>query len=385
MDFLFPTAQDRSYAINSGLFVQPNVIPIDVDVDYHGSVAQSRIFVTTPRSFSAGVPISLGYIAAPKTNCLIKPYPNYSWHSNVKNCDLITSVLRVASDECHQLWVLDSGVVNNIQMCPPKLLVFNLLTDTLVHRYVFPPSQYTTSSLFINPVLDFDPLSSRKCSEVKVYIADVTGNALIVYDSIRDMSWKIKHPSFNPVAQWGTFTVARESFNLMDGLFGLAVSRRGYSGQRMLYYHPLASSLEYSVPLSIINNPSLWVNPNSQPSAFQAIGSRGIQTAAQAMDSNGNLFFVLMNPLALVCWDTSTPYSPQNIRVVIQNDLTLQFASGLKIVKNLSGVEEIFIMTNRFQKIANSNINPNECNYRVQVAALPDLLGGTRCVGRPIG
>lgn len=67
------------------------------------------------------------------------------------------------------------------------------------------------------------------------------------------------------------------------------------------------------------------------------------------MDCNGNLFFVLMNPLALVCWDTSTPYCPQNIRVVIQNDLTLQFASGLKIIKNLSGVEEIFIMTNRFQ------------------------------------
>lgn len=66
----------------------------------------------------------------------------------------------------------------------------------------------------------------------------------------------------------------------MDGLFGLAVSPRGnYARERMLYYHPLASILEYSVPLSIINNPSLWVNPSSQPSAFQAIGSRGIQTA----------------------------------------------------------------------------------------------------------
>jgi len=386
MDFLFPTPQDRSNAIKNGLFIQPNVIPIDVDVDYHGSVAQSRIFVTTPRSFSDGVPISLGYIVAPKTNCLIKPYPDYTWHSNVRNCDKITSVVRVATDECNQLWVLDSGVVNNAQMCPPKLLVFNLLTDTLVRRYVFPSSQYTTASLFITPVLDFDPLSSRKCSEVKVYIADVTGNALIVYDSIKNFSWKIKQPSFNPVAQWGTFTVAQESFNLMDGLFGLAVSPRVNNGcQRMLYYHPLASSLEYSVPLSIINDPSLWVNPNSQPSAFQAIGSRNIQTAAEAMDCNGNLFFVLMKPLALVCWDTSTPYCPQNIKIVVQNDLTLQFASGLKIIKNLSGVEEIFIMTNRFQKISNANINPNEVNYRVQVAAIRDLLGGTRCVGRPIG
>lgn len=67
------------------------------------------------------------------------------------------------------------------------------------------------------------------------------------------------------------------------------------------------------------------------------------------MDSNGNLFFVLMNPIALVCWDTSTEYSTQNIRIVVQNDITLQFASGLKIIKNLSGIEELWVLTNRFQ------------------------------------
>lgn len=70
---------------------------------------------------------------------------------------------------------------------------------------------------------------------------------------------------------------------------------------------------------------------------------------AEAMDSNGNLFFVLMNPIALVCWDSSTPYATENIKIVVQNDLTLQFASGLKIVKNLFEVEELWIVSNRFQ------------------------------------
>lgn len=67
------------------------------------------------------------------------------------------------------------------------------------------------------------------------------------------------------------------------------------------------------------------------------------------MDSNGNLFFVLVNPLALVCWDSSTPYSTENIKVVVQNDATLQFASGLKIIRNLDNVEELWVATNRFQ------------------------------------
>lgn len=67
------------------------------------------------------------------------------------------------------------------------------------------------------------------------------------------------------------------------------------------------------------------------------------------MDSNGNLFFVLMDPIALVCWDSSLPYKSDNIKIVVQNDETLQFASGLKIVKNLFGVEELWVLTNRFQ------------------------------------
>lgn len=72
------------------------------------------------------------------------------------------------------------------------------------------------------------------------------------------------------------------------------------------------------------------------------------------MDRNGNLFFVVLDPLALVCWDSSTPYSMENIKILHQNDLTLQFASGLKIVKNLNGLDELWVFTNRFQ-VRNSN------------------------------
>lgn len=35
---------------------------------------------------------------------------------------------------------------------------------------------------------------------------------------------------------------------------------------------------------------------------FQEIGNRGTQSAAQAIDKNGNLFFGMLSPLALACW-----------------------------------------------------------------------------------
>lgn len=105
-----------------------------------------------PRSFSGGVPITLGYIE-PQDDCLIRPYPDYSWHSsNGENCTGLTSVFRVAIDDCNQMWVLDAGVVNDTRKCPPQLVVFNLRNDRLVHRYIFPETQYDELSLFITPV-----------------------------------------------------------------------------------------------------------------------------------------------------------------------------------------------------------------------------------------
>lgn len=166
---------------------------------------------------------------------------------------------------------------------------------------------------------------------------------------------------FNPVPQYTHFTIAGESFDLTDGLFGLAVSPKlsifdssinalfNSPRERVLYFHAMASGQENSVPLSVINNPLILLDPSLQASAFRNLGSRDIQTPAEAMDSNGNLFFVLINPLALVCWDTSLPYSPENIKIVERNDSTLQFASGMKIIRNLDGNEEIWIITIRFQ------------------------------------
>lgn len=155
LDFNFPNPQDRAAAVSKGFFVPKNVFPIDVDVDYGGAMGMfqsPRIFVTTPR-FTEGVPVTLGYIKASQSGSLIQPYPDYSWHSsNGANCSGLTSVVRVAIDSCSHMYVLDSGVINDVIKCPPQLLIFNLRNDRLIHRYKFPKSQYSNTSLFVTPV-----------------------------------------------------------------------------------------------------------------------------------------------------------------------------------------------------------------------------------------
>lgn len=106
--------------------------------------------MTNPR-FLPGIPASLGFVR--KADSAITPYPSLSWHSSQgKDCDGMTSVFRVAFDDCNQMWVLDTGKIGEEQFCPPQLLVFNLKTDTLVHRYRFDKSLYYQKSLFITPV-----------------------------------------------------------------------------------------------------------------------------------------------------------------------------------------------------------------------------------------
>lgn len=125
---------------------------------------------------------------------------------------------------------------------------------------------------------------------------------------------------------------------------------RPIPSDRILYFHSLAGITENSVPLSVLDNATQWIaNRESTPRSFNVIGNRDTQATAEAMDSNGNLFFGLINPIGIACWDSNTPYTRDNMRIVAQNDQSLQFSSGIKIIKNKRGREELWVLTCRFQ------------------------------------
>lgn len=234
-----------------------------------------------------------------------------------------------------------------------------------------------------------DPPPIGQCRDTKVYLADVRGFGLVVYDLTVNRSWRVTNKRFFPTPTYGTYTIAGESFDLMDGVFGVTVSKkRGFSdrSERYLYFHSLASMEENRVPLRIIDNESLWQNiTDSNTNDFKSIGVRGTQSTSETFDMNGNLFFGLVNPIAIACWDSDMPYNPRNIKVVAQNDQTLQFTSGIKIIKDLEKREELWAVSNRFQKISTGSINFNEINFRIQVQPIRDLLRGQpKCNGRDL-
>lgn len=159
-----------------------------------------------------------------------------------------------------------------------------------------------------------------------------------------------------------------------------------------MYWHSLASTWENRVPVSVLDNSALW-NANSTivtaARSFRVAGDRGCQATAEVADYNANIFMGLVNPIGIGCWDTQRPYARDTVRVVWQNDTTLQFPSGLKVKRNpATARDELWAFSIRVQKFYANSYSPNEVNYRIQVADVAQLLGGgTRCsatVGAPL-
>lgn len=72
--------------------------------------------------------------------------------------------------------------------------------------------------------------------------------------------------------------------------------------------------------------------------------------------------------------------------VVEQNRETLQFASGVKVIPIhiTRDYEQVWVVTNRYQKIARDTQNFAEVNYRIMAGHVEDLIADTNCDPRPM-
>ncbi|XP_076243456.1 yellow-e3 isoform X2 [Calliopsis andreniformis] len=381
LEFAFPNEVAKFVAIKNGDFIPGAPLPIDVDV-YTGGT-QPKVFISIPR-FQNGVPVTLGYVTdqvSPEGNPIIAPYPNWSYNMLGTSCDTIISVYRMQIDECGRLWVLDTGKISDKRICPPKLHVFSLETNKLINQYKFPLDQTKEDSLFVTVAVDVrDPFHG--CVDTFAYIADVTGFGLLVYDYRNMRSWRISNNLFYPYPPFGTFHIKGDSFDLMDGILGLALGPMN-NGDRILYFHSLASRVEAWVPTSVIRNYTLFQDHDDAAarSFVPFAKERSSQSAAEAMDRNGVLFFGLMSDLAIGCWNSKlyAEYGGSHNEVLVTNPETLQFPSGLKIVNSKTNRQELWVLTVSFQKYMSGSINSNETNFRIQAAFVDELVRGTKC------
>lgn len=388
LEFEYESDTARQAAIDAGDFLEGHPAPIDVDVYYSGH-DKNKIFITIPR-FQAGVPATLGTLTE-KTrngNPVIAPFPSWSWHQNPSACaaDRIVSVYRVKVDECGRVWVLDTGRLVDQRICPAQILAFDILTHDLLHRYEIPDSQLQSNSILVTPIVDVrDP--HMKCKNTFVYVADCQAMSLIVYDVKRQTSWHINDKTMYPYPNYGTYRIAGQQFELMDGILGMDLSPYKPGEDRVLFFHAMSSPTENWVYTSDIRNESLFLSdPSAAPQIFHTYpGMRNTQCPAQAIDKDGISYFGLATDTSINCWNTATDYGERNLGVLSQNQQTLQFPSGVKVITNRRGSQELWFITMRFQRIATGTLDTNEVNFRIQAAKIEDITRGSKCLNKPPG
>ncbi|XP_069675222.1 dopaminechrome tautomerase-like [Periplaneta americana] len=377
VDYNFPSQQMRNNAINSGAYKVGNAVPLDMDVS--NLDPYNRLFVTTPR-FLPGVPATLNTVDP--ANGLLTPYPDWSWHTQ-GDCDGITSVLRTKIDKCGQLWVIDAGEVDTFtnaskRICQPQVLAFDITNDKFLWRYKLPDDMVKGRSLLGN----VEVLLKNSCKNAYVYMADLQGYRVVVLDAVTPRSWIANSNLFYPYPFDGHFDINGRQFDLMDGVFGMALSPQDpTTGDSTMYFHSLASTWESMVSTRTLNKESNFRNGQSPTTEFSySIGQRSGQAGPSAMDKQGRaLFFSILPKNSLNCWSPRLQYRSENIVQLMRNDETFQFNSGLKIKEDANGREWLFALTSQLQNIITGSWDKNAVKYRILKAPVDVLVQGTTC------
>lgn len=391
LEYDYATAADRQTDISSGYFVPGVGAPIDVDV-YYALNQPVKTFITVPR-FTTGIPVTLGTVSgrtSPEGNPIITPYPNWSYQRTVTkptapnqcNPDRVVSVFRVKIDECGRLWVLDAGRVGDQFICPPQILAFDLRTNARIVKYELPTTQYESRSIFVTPIVDVVS-TINSCINTFVYLADCQAFSLVVFDLAKMRSWRIIDKTFYPYPNYGTFTIQGDSFDLMDGLLGMDLEPK-YMGMqdRKLFYQALSAGTHNWVYTSYLKDESRFASdPSSSPGIFNTYPlTRPSQSAALAINNDGISFFGNMGDTTMMCWNIYTPYWGQYTDVIEQNATTLQFPAGVKVVTNTYGVQEVWVLTNSFQKVAAQTLSTTADNFRIVAGYSSELLNRSKCI-----
>ncbi|XP_052903380.1 major royal jelly protein 1-like [Anopheles moucheti] len=343
---------------NKDYYNAENIVATGIEVGY------DRIFLATPRLF-AGVPATLSSIPRDSygDSPALEAYPSWSHHragTNQYNCSDIglVSVYRMRIDSCNRLWALDAGVSRSLEdfeiTCPPKILIYDLYTNQVVRRIDFPTEVVRGESLFTNIIVD--ETTSRKenhCDDVFVYITDTVAPGIVVYDSEKDLTWRLSHPAMYPDPDFAESRILEHRFTLMDGVVGLAFDPE----TAILYFQPLATDRLFSISTAALRQGPLEFGKDLPVKLVGRKSSQGIGLAAAPR--GGNIFYAPLSETAVASWNPRT----NEHSLLAQDKEKIQFAADLRTPERDDSA--LYILTSKFHRFYLKNLNPNEFNTRI--------------------
>ncbi|XP_055682150.1 protein yellow-like [Lutzomyia longipalpis] len=383
-DYEYPSTTERRAAIASGEYIQENTMPLGIDA------YKNRFFISLPR-WKTGTPATLVSVDLPSRDKspLLRPYPNWGFHTTPTNpdCTKFMSVFRIHIDDCGRLWAIDAGMVNTTStpnlVCPPKIVVFDLATDRHILTFPIPDGQIKEDSLYTSILVD---IRDGKCDDAHAYVTDVWRNGLWVFSLGKRRSWRTSNYFMLPNPHACEYSFHNQlTYQWTDGIFGTALGLDDVRGDRLMYFHPMSSFGEFSVPTSILQNETIWtegINVNTQ---FKQVGDRGVnsQSSTSGIDRDGVLFYTLVNQDAIGCWDTNKPLVPNNIHHVDQNRVFFSFPNDIKVDKATD--QGVWVLANNLPLYLYTGLDYSQVNVRILRAGTKNAVRDTVCDPRNRG
>ena len=307
------------------------------------------------------------------------PYPNFQ-SNHVGNNTLartnIISVFRVSVDNCDRLWVMDTGNADLLGetrvYTKPKILIYNLQNDALLHIYEFQDSDSEPDSLFANIIVDSN---SNECEKAFAYMPDPGAHGIVIYDLANNKSRRIKHNyfHFDPLA--GNMMVGGVNFQWSDGVFSIALTKPMENGYRNAYFHCLSSTKEFLVSTEVLKNDDVSKNSFYD---YKLVGDRGPDsqsTASYIHEDTGVMFYTQIQKDGVNCWNTNKPLVKENIVEVASDNETMIFTNDLKV----DGTGRLWTLTDKLPLFIYKKLDPNEVNHRIFMGRVNDVISGTAC------
>ncbi|XP_013102521.2 major royal jelly protein 1 [Stomoxys calcitrans] len=327
------------------------------------AILNDRIFIATPKLFS-GVSSTLNWISREDfdESPVLNAYPDWSYTTTGRtdfNCSdlVLISVYRMRVDSCNRLWVLDAGISRSLEdyekTCPPKILVFDLKTNQVVRRIDFPSGVLRGESLFTNLVIDETTTKSGTCDDVFVYISDTVEPGIVVYDCIRDTTWRVSHPAMYPDPDFAQAQILNDRFVLMDGIVGFTFDPH----KAVVYFQPFATDRIFSVTREVLRAGPISINQVLPVKLVGKKSSQGISIAVSLLD--GSLIFSPVTETAVASWN---PYTNEQ-HVLAQDQVRLQFVSDMTIPAQENSY--VYVISSKFHRFFLKNLNTEEVNNRI--------------------
>merc|ERR1712179_287670 len=290
---------------------------------------RQNIYLTVPRWHGNSHPLNVATVPRPgegetlPLSSGLSPFPSWEMQ-RIGDCEAFQFVQSMEIEGEGLMWLPDNERQFRVRgsACSPKLIIMDLKTGRIVHRYNFPANVVPRSGSFLNDIA----LNVANKDDKFAYMTDSDLGRLVVYSLKADKSWLVTHSSMRADLAGATFSFLNPPARLRisdNNINGIAVSP-SVIGSKYIYYSPLTSLKLFRLDTSAANNE----NTESVEDHVVEIGTKNSQTDGLAMDNKGNLYLQEITGNAVTVWPTSGPWRQGRL---VQSNTSLIWADTLAV------------------------------------------------------